>query len=203
MTTVQISLLISGFALSITLWARFEGFLTTRRSKMIDRIKRIGECIDLATKMLCKAEDFERLYEKEKPIFSTANSDVMKLVDWQKSRSNFKKAKEATQAFIDSAHQNLEYLKNRKRVTFSQIEMEAFLAEFQGIKTRFEHLFTSFGNLIVEKNLQLEKFEKLQSEHQILLKERDELETEYQITFNEKNQKQAKLGKPKKTNGNI
>jgi hypothetical protein len=187
MTTVQISLLISGLAFIIALWARYEGFITIRRSRIIDRLKRIGECIELATKMNCKAEDFERLFEKVKPISFSANSDAIKLYNWEETMSNLKKAKEVTQAFIDNAYQDLEDFRKRKRVKLSQIEMEAFLAEFQGIKTRLEHLLTSFENLIIEK--------------EILLKKTDELEAEHLMLLDKKYQQEAELEKLKKNAG--
>ncbi len=124
MNAVQITLLISGLALIIALWARFEGFITTRRSRIIDRLKRIGECIDLATELNCKTEDFERLYKKLKPTSTSTNSNAVELVNWEKRMSDFKNLKEVTQAFIDSAHQYLEDLKKRKKVKLSQLEFD-------------------------------------------------------------------------------
>lgn len=198
MTISLISLGISVIAVFISLWGRFEDFTKTRRSRTLDRIRRIGECIDLATKMNFKAEDFERLFEKVKPISSDPNSDAMKLTNWENTMSNIKNAKNAMQAFIENGHQYLEDFKKRKRVKLSQIEIEAFLAQFKCINTNQEHLFTSFENLIIEKKVQQVKYEELKSEKQILLKEKSELEAERQMILNKKNQIEVELKKPKK-----
>jgi hypothetical protein len=198
MTAVQISLLISGLALIIALWARFEGFITTRRSRIIDRLKRIGECIDLATELNCKTEDFERLYKKLKPTSTSTNSNAVELVNWEKRMSDFKNLKEVTQAFIDSAHQYLEDLKKRKKVKLSQIEFEAFLSEFQSIKILQQHLFTLFENLIIEEQIQLGKIEELKSKNQILRQKRDELVAKNQMLLDKKNNKKQNSGILKK-----
>ena len=203
MNTVQISLLISGLALIIALWARFEGFITTRRSRIIDRLKRIGECLDLATEMNCKTEDFERLLEKLNATSSGTNDDAISVAHWEKIMSDFKKAKEVTQAFIDSAHQNLEDFKKRRRVKVSEIELEAFLAEFQSIKTRHVHLLSLFENLIGEKEAQLGKIEELKSENEILRQKRDELVAKKQMLIHKKDVQRTELEKLKKNNDGI
>ena len=108
MTTVQIGLLISGLVLIIALWDCFEGFITTRQSSIIDHLKRIGDCIDLATEMNCRTEDFQTLLEKVKPTSSNANSDVIKLANWGETMSYIKNVKKVTQVFIGKARQDLE-----------------------------------------------------------------------------------------------
>lgn len=186
MTTVQISLLISGLVLIITLWARYEGFITTRQSSIIDQLKRIGDCIDLATEMNCRTEDFQTLLEKVKPTPSNTNSDDIKLVNWEETMSRVKNVKKATQAFIENAHQDLEDLKKRKKIKLSQIELEAFLAEVQSIKTRYMHLFTLFEKLIIEKEIQLEKIEELKIKNQRLSQKADEIVAKNQMLLNKK-----------------
>lgn len=171
MTSIQISLLISGLALLISLWARFEGFVTNRRSRIVDRLKRLGECIDLATELICQAENYESLLEKVKANPNIPESDTKKNENWEKMMQSISNVKQVTQAFIDSAHQDLKDFKRGKRVKLSQIEIEAFLAEFQSIKTRHRHLFL--------------QFEKLVAENEILQAENEELKSKL-ITFSKK-----------------
>ena len=117
--------------------------------------------------------------------------------------SYIRNVKAVTQTFIDNAHQDLEDFKKRKRVKLSQIELEAFLAKFQSIKTRHVHLFTLFENLIIEREIQLGRIEELKSENQILRQKRDELVGKKQMLLDKKDQKEVKLEKLKKNNDSI